>query len=158
MTTSAPCDFDRLHLFSPRPIQFRKMRTLEDGWRLKEYTIVFGERPLDERDLSFGVDLAMRSLPRPATIPGRPGAGFLVLHQGRGAAYVVLGWWDNENELPLRIFVRPYDQPLWRPASERESICVWDLEVLWFERNAYVQTMLSGSGNIEAYCGMRLGC
>ena len=28
---------------------------------------------------------------------------------GRTAAYIVLGWWHQENELPLKVFVRGYD-------------------------------------------------
>jgi len=40
----------------------------------------------------------------------------------------------------------------WRPANDSESVCVWDLEVLWRERQAYVATVLRpGGSDIEAY-------
>ena len=32
-----------------------------------------------------------------------------------------------------------------RRGSGAESICVWDLEVIWAERNAYVQTVLAST-------------
>ena len=38
----------------------------------------------------------------PAATAKRAGVGFLVLHHGRSADYAVLGWWDNEHEMPLR--------------------------------------------------------
>ena len=77
----------------------------------------------------------------------RPGVGILIAHQGRGCNYVVLGWWDRENELPLRIFVNNEVSPQgWRQNDGSESICVWDLEIIWKEREAYVATVLSPHG------------
>ncbi|HZE88141.1 MAG TPA: hypothetical protein VE404_01270 [Verrucomicrobiae bacterium] len=73
--------------------------------------------------------------------PGRPGLAFAIAHQGRGANYVVVCWWDRENELPTRVFVE--ESGRWRPAEGSESICVWDLQVLWFERETYVATLLA---------------
>ena len=54
----------------------------------------------------------------------------------------MLGWWERENELPIRVFVRAADG--WRPAADGESFCVWDLRVIWWEREAYVNTLLAG--------------
>jgi hypothetical protein len=40
----------------------------------------------------------------------------------------------------------------WRPAAGGESFCVWDLRVIWWEREAYVTTVLAGRpGGVEAY-------
>ncbi len=83
-------------------------------------------------------------LPAPAATAKRVGVGFLVLHRGRGADYVLLGWWDNENEMPLRQLVRDHaPRSRWRRPRSEESVCVWDLEVIWAERNAYVGTALN---------------
>lgn len=90
--------------------------------------------------------VAERELPEPDEGRGRAGLGFLIAHQGRTGDYVVLGWWDNENELPLRVWVRRGPAQGWRPAEGGESICVWDLEVIWAERQAWVDAMLSPSG------------
>ena len=74
-----------------------------------------------------GLKLAEAELPQPAEAAGRPGLGFLIAHQGRTGDYVVLGWWDHENELPLRVFLR---------------------------RQAYVATMLTPAGTgREGYLG-----
>jgi hypothetical protein len=131
----------------PRPLDFLGVETVS-GFRLKVYAIRFGGAEFDKDSFSGGWALARAALPQPAIVEGRPGLGFAILHQGRTADYFVLGWWDQENELPLRVFVR--DSNGWRPAANSESVCVWDLRVIWHEREAYVRTMLAGSPGDEA--------
>jgi hypothetical protein len=138
----------------------RRVRTLglakPNGFRIKQYSIVYGEGPFREADFAAGLRLAYEALPPPAVTAGRPGIGFAIAHQGNGADYVVLAWWDNENELPLRVFVRPQTAgAAWRPARGGESVCVWDLAVIAFERQAYVETVLGG-GAVEDYLQRRL--
>ena len=115
-----------------------------DGWVLKRYSVCHASQTFDELRFSGGVELAVAALPQPATTAERPGVGFLILHQGREIDYTVLAWWDRENELPLRVFV--CDRPganEWRRARDSESVCVWDLQVIWAEREAYVRTILA---------------
>ena len=145
--------------FSPyiaRPVRFIGIAE-PGGYRIKRYAILYGGGPFREADFDTGLDLAFRELPEPAVTDTRPGLGFAIAHQGNGADYAVLAWWDNENELPLRVFVRPQSAAgTWRPARGGESVCVWDLEVIWFERQAYVQTLLNG-GTIEQYLERHTG-
>ncbi|HEY2786694.1 MAG TPA: hypothetical protein VGJ05_17160 [Fimbriiglobus sp.] len=136
--------------YAPRRITSLGIRTIR-GFRLKAYSIVFSDDPFDFERFGSGLELAAAELPSPAVDAGRPGVGFVVLHQGRTADYLVLGWWDRENELPLRVFVR--DGTAWRPAIGGESVCVWDLQVIWHERETYVATLLGGSISeaVDAY-------
>lgn len=59
----------------------------------------------------------------------------------------MLGWWARENELPLRVVVRypGSDDAQWRLARGEESVCVWDLQVIAHERDAWVATLMSGA-------------
>ncbi|MBV9775057.1 MAG: isochorismatase [Gemmatimonadetes bacterium] len=140
-----------MHPYRPRPIRYDGVHP-HAGWRLKQYEITCDPTPLNRDTFASGIELALATLPAPAVTPERPGLGFLVAHQGRNADYIVLGWWDRENELPVRIFVRE-EGAGWRPARGSESFCVWDLQVLWFEREAYVSTVLAEEHPepIEAY-------
>lgn len=139
-----------------RPIRFTGITDIH-GYRLKRYVILYGGGPFREADFEIGMKLAFASLPQPAIHTQRPGVGFAIAHQGNGADYAVLAWWSNENELPLQVFVRPQTPGgEWRPAIAGESVCVWDLEVIAFERNAYVKTLLNG-GDAEQYLEMHLG-
>ncbi|MCM2268799.1 MAG: hypothetical protein NDJ75_01705 [Thermoanaerobaculia bacterium] len=130
--------------FAARPVEFLGVVD-HDGWRLKFYSIVHGQALLDRSDFGRGFRLVLHHLPQPPATAERAGVGFLIAHQGNGANYAVLCWWDHENELPIRVAVRrPEERGGWRPARGRESICVWDLEVIAFERQAYVETLLAG--------------
>jgi len=146
--------------YAPRPIAFHGVIGHE-GWKLKLYTILYGSAPLREEAFAAGVGMALHALPSPAVIDGRPGVATLLAHQGKTGWYVVLAWWDQDNELPLRVFVHPAGEGSWRPAGERESVCVWDLEVLGFERDAWVRTVMSGQGTagvpayLDTFCGAR---
>jgi hypothetical protein len=141
--------------FAPRPITFLGVLQ-HGGWRLKHYGIVSGDATLDQAVFAAGHPLVLGALPQPAVTPERDGLGFLISHQARSLSYAVLCWWDRENELPIRVFVRQRDGSPWRPAQGSESVCVWDLQVICFERDVYVGTvMASGGGGAEAYLAKR---
>ena len=131
-----------MHPYKPRQIEPLGLTTTE-GWRLKRYSVCAEGLQFDAGRFGAGIELATKALPQPAQTAERVGVGFLILHQGNGIDYTVLGWWDRENELPILVFV--CDQPgtnRWRPARGSESVCVWDLQVIWSEREAYVATIL----------------
>lgn len=135
--------------YEPRPLSFLGVDSVA-GYRLKVYSICYADSPFERERFAGGWALASRALPQPSVIVERPGVGFAIMHQGRTGDYLILCWWDRENELPIRVFLGDADG--WRPASRSESICVWDLRVLWWEREAYVGTVLAGrSGALEAY-------
>jgi hypothetical protein len=133
--------------FAPRAAAFHGI-VERAGHRLKGYSVRFGDRPVDWEEHREGIDLALAALPQANPAEGRPGLGFLIVHRGRAAEYVVLAWWDRQNELPVRVFVR--NEGPWRPAREGESFCVWDLEIVARERDAYVATVLA-SGDPDRY-------
>jgi hypothetical protein len=113
------------------------------GWALNAYTIVYGGGSFEPSRFIDGRPMALACLPAPAVTSERLGVGLLIEHQGANVDYLVLGWWDRENELPLRVFVNdPADGEGWRAARGGESVCVWDLEVVWREREAYVATAM----------------
>lgn len=128
--------------YRPRPTRYLGSLT-ENGWDIKQYSVVYDARvAFDASRFEGGVALAMAELPQPARAPDRPGLAVLIKHQAEGMDYLVLAWWDRENELPIKVFVKEDRDPAWRGARGGESVCVWDLDVLWQERQAYVATVL----------------
>lgn len=131
---------------------FRRRRITCDGVRiiggssLKCYSVDVGNVPHDRGRFATTEALVAAAVPEVDDAAGRPGAGFLIKHQGATGDYLVAGWWSQQNELPMRVWVRA--DGTWRPAGPHESFCVWDLEIVWFERNAWVETMLTGQ-NVE---------
>lgn len=142
--------------YSKRSIRFQGLKDIA-GYQLKIYSILHEKRTFNEKLLLQALDLSATVLPQPAVNDDRPGVGFLILHQGLTADYLILSWWDNENELPTYIFV--YDKVAWRMAHSSESFCVWDIEVMWQEREFYVSTFLTKScaDKIGAYLSKNIG-
>lgn len=139
-----------MRAYAERPIGYSGLVS-HRGWDLKRYTIVYGDESVDWSSFGPGIVLALRCLPEPAVTPERQAVGLLITHRGAGADYVVLAWWDRENELPMRVVVR--DQvpgAEWRAARGSESVCVWDLQVIGFERDAYVTTVLATGDTRDA--------
>lgn len=135
--------------YAPRPTLF--LGLLEHaGWRTRSWFIRHPEVEADMDRFSVAVEMASATLPQPPRTDDRPGVAVLIAHQGRTVDYVVLGWWDRENELPLKVWV---DEGLgWREARGSESLCVWDLEVIARERDLYVRHVLAdAAGDVDAY-------
>ena len=127
--------------FETRPVEFLGLREHGD-WRLKLYSIVYRGLQFDASEFEPGLQGALSELPVPDPGAGRPGLGFAVAHRGVTGDYLVLGWWNHENELPVVVWVRRTGED-WRPAIDGESFCVWDLEILWAERQIWIATMLT---------------
>jgi len=135
-----------MHPYAPRPLRCLGIDDVA-GFALRRWWIDLQQAPApDLDDWQAALALAHDALPDDANA-SRPGVGFVILHRGRGADYLVLGWWDRENELPLRVFVRYSGtaDDAWRAARGGESVCVWDLEVIAIERTAYVSTYLAAA-------------
>lgn len=137
--------------FAPRSIVPRGVRELA-GWQLKIYEVNAAPAGVDWNDLTDGLALAGAALPQPPVAKGRAGLGFLIIHPNVAFYYIILNWWDNENELFSRAFVtkRPPGAG-WIAGADQHSFCVWDMEVMSFEREQWIATMLSGGANGAAY-------
>lgn len=144
----------RCDAYADRPTTFDRV-IARAGWRLKQYTIR-NRDSVNESAFDEAMAFALDALPSPATDALRPGVGFVIRHEGATARYLVLCWWDNENELPMRIWVQPTDgSTCWRRAGLRESVCVWDLAVIEHERRAYIAHVLArgAAPDLDGYLG-----
>jgi hypothetical protein len=79
--------------------------------------------------------------------------GFTIAHKGRAAAMALVYWWANENEIHRRAHAAPL--PLTRadelqPLTDTGMACVWELEVIDFERRAWLEDVLVGD-DVDAY-------
>lgn len=122
-----------------RPLGIREAR----GWRLKAYAVQYHPGDLHESVYDDGLAVATGELPQPPVTRERAGVGFVIFHQGRGVRFLGLNWWDRENELFNRVMVRGLEEDeLWVWARAGEVACVWDLQVMAFEREAWVDSVL----------------
>ncbi len=146
------------------PYVARAVRCLEiwpaGEWRMKVYGIAHrGDQP-SQGLIAAGKKVAQRLLRDMAARHEHYGVGILGVHQGRGEDVVFVDWWADENELHHHVFTAPSMQPdrLQYALPDRPIICVWDLAVLAFERQAWLDTVLANpSGpDFEAYLATKL--
>jgi hypothetical protein len=79
--------------------------------------------------------------------PGVP--GFTIAHQGRAAAMALVYWWAHENEVHRRAYAGLLPDDL-QPLTDTGMACVWELEVIDFERRAWLEDVLIGD-DVDAY-------
>jgi hypothetical protein len=146
------------------PYATRSVRCLTllviDGWRLKVYGIAYRSESPTQALVDAAVAAARKQLPRPAVSSDRYGVGFVGVHDGRGANFVFVDWWANEDELHHHAWLSSKEEPgrLRATGSDDFTACAWDLAVIGHERAAWVRHVLARAQgpDIDAYLADRL--
>ena len=145
--------------YEPRPVRFVE-EWRDAGWRLKVYGISYRRERPRAGLVETAKRLARARLPQPAADARRYGVGFVGVHDGRGANFVFIDWWADENELHHHVYSSASDEleDLRYTTPTGLSACVWDLRVQAFERDAWVAEVLRNprGPDIEAYLARRL--
>jgi hypothetical protein len=144
--------------YQTRPIRFLELWQ-ETQWRIKVYGIAY-RRPLPRPELINAAKHVARSHLLSVEGQQQHGVGFLGVHDGRGANFVFIDYWADENELHHHVYVSPANKPeaLEYVTPSGLIACVWDLRVMWFERQAWVETVLANPAgpDVEQYVLRRL--
>lgn len=131
--------------YQPRSIRCQGVIAV-DGWSLKLYGIAFsGELPRPSLTDSIR-QKAEQVLPQPPVTDSRYGVGFVCAHQGRTCDVAFVDWWEREDELHHHMFIAAPGGPLRRATADDLTACTWDLAVMGFERNAWLETVLKNHG------------
>jgi hypothetical protein len=86
--------------------------------------------------------------------PGIP--GFTIAHDAVSAGLGLVYWWANDNEIHARFYSSPLDDPgALTPYQGAGMACVWELEVIDFERRAWLSDVLVDD-DVEAYLSRSL--
>jgi hypothetical protein len=126
-------------------------------------TIAFLAR--EDRVKHYGISRHDR-VPRPALVEATREAGrrtipegalgFTIAHDAATAGLGIVYWWANENEIHSRVFASPHEDPgALEPHDGTGMACVWELEVIDFERRAYLEDVLK-EGDVDTYLDRRL--
>ena len=126
-----------------RPIRFVRLETMGD-WRVKLYTIATHGETARTELVEEMLRRAPAVLPAPAVTDDRYGVGFTIVHDAIASSIVIYYWWRSFNELHQRILVGAKRDPRALTQLENQTAgCVWELEVIDFERRAWLEDMLS---------------
>jgi hypothetical protein len=125
--------------YRPRSISFLG----QDG-RVKQYGI--GTHAPEPREALVA---ATRRLAREVIPEGA--LGFTIAHDAAASGLGLVYWWANENEIHGRFFASPLDDPgALTPIATTGVACVWELEVIDFERRAWLEDVMK-RGEIDRY-------
>ncbi len=129
--------------YSERTIQFVKVDTHEN-WRIKVYTITRQNSSIDaltwvqiKSHLTGWLEKCHAyKLPvyQIAT---------MIVHAGVDACYVLINWWTGENMLQNYVYIKKdQDADFSLYSGDGMTACVWELAVIWHERNAWIKHIL----------------
>ncbi len=156
-TTLSPSEavgFPSFNEYAKRRVQ--PLRPFEfAGWRLKVYGVNVEGRNVDHSLIESARNAAQDLLPQPATAPpDRYGLGFMIVHAANDVDFVVICWWGAQNELLLRVLTAPAGQPeqLRQHLNTDGPIgCVWDLGVIWGERESWTKHIMRPEPDVDGY-------
>jgi hypothetical protein len=116
----------------------RSISLLDRDGQLKHYGIA-----VHDRVPRPALAAATRRVAHEVVPEGAP--GFTIAHDAATAGLALVFWWANENELHRQTFAAPLDDPGGlEPDDGTGMACVWELEVIDFERRAWLEDVLKG--------------
>ena len=136
-------------MFQPRTIEGQPNWSEPDG--IKVYTISAHGRPVSQ--VAYFARLAEVKKLKAVAWSSTP--AFVLFHDGASAAYLVLAWWGNDNELFTSVSVKT--ESGWVEDPVRFSFCLWDLEVFWHERNYFIECIYCSKPSLETYRAKMFG-
>ena len=127
--------------------------------RMKSYSICWDAELAGDDLVAAARAVALERLESSAPGTQHYGVGFVGIHQGRTGNFVFVDWWADENELHHHVYASARDDPTRFDYVTPTGLtaCVWDLHVLGFERQAWLETMLAAMAgpDVEAYLARR---
>ncbi len=138
-----------LREYQTRPVRFLELLEIEN-WQIKLY----GISSKSDQFKPGLIDLSKRVFNKrihdfPDNLTHYE-CGFGIIHEGNDGNYIVFCTWIEENMIDLIIYYSNPDNPLdFQPISPSSIVtCVWELEILYFEKKAWVDHILKKPGKI----------
>lgn len=149
-----------LERYRRRPIRFLELWE-ELDWKIKIYSITLPGSTFRPELLTSAKEAALRWLRQPPA-PGRRiyGVGYMGIHEGVDANFVFLDWWADNSELYHQVYLSSATEPdrLQYVTPAGLAATVWDLRVVCFERQAWIDTVLANptGADFSAYLKRQL--
>lgn len=150
------------------PYETRNIRCLGvsdlGGWKTKVYEICQHKdiRAADGSQspvITEAKEIVATMLEQPPHSPDRYGVGFLIVHRGKDRNWILMDWWYEREILKQILLSSPLDNPAQITVEHGNLLaCTWELAVIAFERQAWVDTVLNNPNgpDLEGYCAKQL--
>jgi hypothetical protein len=143
--------------YRPRPVRFVELWS-PDEWQVKIYSIVEKGEFVDDPYVLKAKEIAIETLGKrsPET---HHGCAFVTIHIASMFNQIIVDWWAKENELRHLVFKADQKAPdnFANITCSGEAFCVWELKVIGFERDAWIEHVLERDPpSIDNYLTARL--
>lgn len=131
--------------FKKRAVKYLDLIEFGD-WKFKLYSMKY-----DESRVTPGIKNAIKeNLPdwvkEKSQVNDFPNykIGTVIVHEAMDSILVVVNWWVYENVIQNHVYIAEYEQPnkFADFTSQGLRFCVWEMNVLWHERNLWVEHVL----------------
>ena len=71
---------------------------------------------------------------------------FLIVHEANEGLIILYNWWTGENMIETKLFFARHEKPDEIVSSifkSKQLVCIWELEVFYHERKAWIRHILS---------------
>ncbi len=134
--------------YKPRKIEFEKLVHVGD-WNVKVYSITNKEIFRSHDILKRAVSELHKwlSIPESSELSTYK-MGFLIVHEAREGVWILLNWWTGGEMIETKVFFADYKNPkalVSSPYGVNSLLCVWELEIIVHERQAWIDHVLSNA-------------
>jgi hypothetical protein len=146
--------------YKTRPIRFLKIHQ-QDTWKIKIYSISAKTEIADIRYITCAKQQLPGWLKKSTDYSlDTYNIATLMLHEIKDSCFAIINWWTDENMLQHYVYLATNENPIsFKPFSNNHIVtCVWEMAVLCFERNAWVQHILKkiDAPDVNAYLAEQL--
>lgn len=138
--------------FQKRPIHYLGLKEIND-WTFKCYTITTENKAVSVDQISIVLSMIPNWLKGTELVEMKNyKVGVLIIHEGKEGTFGIVCWWVDENMLQLFAYLaKGNDAKNFELISDKGIVsCVWELEVIWFERNAWVKEVMMQNDHSES--------
>jgi hypothetical protein len=144
-----------MEIYKPRKINSNGLLALDD-WKIKVYTITNRVRFESAITLQSAVARLPEWLEKSRKLGFEThGAAFLIVHEGIDGVWSLINWWIGGEMLQSMTFYTNFNSPTEFQARPQEGFlrCVWEMEVILFERAMWIKHILKKAGkpDFETY-------
>jgi hypothetical protein len=146
-----------MQIYQPRSIRFIELFHHSE-WTIKIYSISVSQEFVKQKNIEKAKKQLEQwlSLSNMNTLTTYQVAT-LIIHEGKEGCFAIINWWIDDNMLQQYVYLANHEEePFQLYSSNGIVTCVWELSVIWFERNVWVQHVLVENPNFQAYLQCQL--
>jgi ketosteroid isomerase-like protein len=152
---SSTVDVPAAVAYQPRHFEFRgvwSIRPLD----VKVYGISLRESGITEETWSAARRCVEHSIGDVESTGNHHRLGFLIVHQGKDATWLLFSWWVHHDIRCQLLSVLDNGRGTFQPVDKPYDSCVWEQIVITSERDAWVDKMLCAEPSPTAYLSAAL--